>query len=642
MAIIPIQLARVSTLLQTSVATQNIQRAQQQLLDAQQQLSTGRRLNSLSDNPGDAAIAQQLRKALEQRQAYQANLTRAGSQLGVVDSTLGDLTALLQEAQSIASANVGSDVTPDQRQSAAALVKSLYNQVLSIGNKQLDGVYLFAGDRSTASPFAESGGGVKFVGSGDVLQNQFDENTVLPFMVSGDEVFGALSTRVQGTADLTPSLSTSTRLVDLNGAMGEGVRRGSILVGNGTTSATVDLSDADSIDDVIKRINNAGVGGVTASIGADGVSLTLSGTAGDNITVQELGGYTARDLGIHQPTGAGAGVPLSGESVQLKLTLLTPLANLKAGAGIDTANGMIITNGQQSATIDLSGATTVEDLINAINGSGTGVLAGINATATGLNLLNPTQGLEMRIAENGGTTAADLGVRSFGPDSPLIELNGGRGVQTVAGADFTITDSNGVVATVDLGAEQTIQDVLDTINTAAGAAGAGIVASFATTGNGIVLTDTAGGAGTIAVTPQNFSTAARDLGLDQPPSGSTVTGADVNPVTSTGVFANLLKLHDAMVASDQRGITAAAEGLKADYDRIVQVRAQAGARVQEIESRQDRLADENIVTQALLSQLEDVDFTEAIARFQTLQTSLEASLKSAGAVMNLSLLDFLK
>src|SRR4051812_26019853 len=174
MAILPLQLARVSNLLRTNVATGSISRTQQQLLEVQNELSTGKKLNSPSDDPGAAAIAQQLRKTLEKRQSYSENLKQAGSQLSEVDSALGDLSNLLNEAQTIASSNVGSDVTLDQRKAAAKIVQSLYDQALSLGNKQLNGQYLFAGDRSTDRPFVEALGGVQFVGSERTLHNQYD------------------------------------------------------------------------------------------------------------------------------------------------------------------------------------------------------------------------------------------------------------------------------------------------------------------------------------------------------------------------------------------------------------------------------------------------------------------------------------
>jgi flagellar hook-associated protein 3 FlgL len=74
---------------------------------------------------------------------------------------------------------------------------------------------------------------------------------------------------------------------------------------------------------------------------------------------------------------------------------------------------------------------------------------------------------------------------------------------------------------------------------------------------------------------------------------------------------------------------------------VVRVRGETGARVQEIESRQQRLDDQNLATRSLLSSVEDTVFTEAISRFQTIQTALQASLQTSAKVLNLSLLDFL-
>lgn len=638
MAILPLQLARVSNLLRTDVASRSITRTQQQLLEVQNQLSTGQRLTAPSDDPGDAAIIMQLQKTLEQRQAYSDNLKQATSHLGEVDSTLGDITSLLQQAQTLASANVGSDVTPDGRQAAAAVVKSLYDQMLTLANKQFNGVYVFAGDRSTDAPFVEEGGGIKFVGSKNVLKNTFDENTQLPFMVDGEAVFGALSTRIQGTADLTPRLRDDTRLVDLKGSTGEGVRPGIIQISNGTSAATVDLTQADTVGNVIAAIQ-AAMPGVSVSYGSGGTNLLISGGASDNLTISEVGGGTmAQDLGIVQSTAGGAGVAITGASAAPNVTLLTRLADLRSGGGIDQSSGITITNGLSSKTITFNACTTVEDMLNAINNSGTGVRAEINDAGTGINILNPSQGMAMRIAENGGTTASDLGVRSLGAATALSELNDGRGVRTVTGDDFQITLKNTTSFTVDLSGANTIGDVISKINAAAGIS----LASITSSGNGIRLSDPTLGPGELKVTPLNYSNAATDLGLDASANGSNIlSGRDVNPVRAAGVFSNIAKLRDAMESNDQVGITAAAEGLKADYDRIVRMRGQAGARVQELESRQNHLEDENVATQSLLSSLADTNFTEAISRFQTLQTTLQATLQTSAKVMNMSLLDFL-
>jgi flagellin-like hook-associated protein FlgL len=202
-----------------------------------------------------------------------------------------------------------------------------------------------------------------------------------------------------------------------------------------------------------------------------------------------------------------------------------------------------------------------------------------------------------------------------------------------------ITRRDGTSFQVDISPANTVQDVINAINAADG--GGGVAASFASTGNGIVLTDSTGGAGQLSAISINFSTAAKDLGLDATASGNTLGAADTNGIEVPGVFGNLQKLRAALEASDQSAITAAAEGLKSDYDRIVRVRGETGARVQELESRQNRLDDENLATKALLSELQDTDFTDAITRFQTLQTALQASMQATSKTMNLSLMDFL-
>ncbi|MGE5609342.1 MAG: flagellar hook-associated protein FlgL, partial [Bacillota bacterium] len=363
MAILPAQLARVSNALQMSISQRSLTRTQAMLTEVQNQLATGKRLNVPSDSPTDAATILQLRRTLEQRKTYEENLKYANSHLSQVDSILGELTDLLQEAQSVASANVGSDVTADQRSEAATVIDSLYNQAISLGNQQFRGTYLFAGDRASQAPFVTDSVGVKFVGSQRGMSNAVDENTALPFMVDGNEVFGALSTRVQGSVDLSPKITPQTRLSDLRGATEQGVHLGSILLSNGTTSKTIDLSQADTIGDVIQAIHDAGVGSIDAAVSADGNSLLLSSSNGtDSITVSETGGgTTAADLGILTAAPTAPGAPLDGSGLKAQLTSDTPLANLRNGLGIDTTHGLLITNGVKTVTVDLTTANTVQD-----------------------------------------------------------------------------------------------------------------------------------------------------------------------------------------------------------------------------------------------------------------------------------------
>src|SRR6202011_892884 len=198
---------------------------QQQILVAQNQISTGLKFSQPSDAPGDSAVILQLQKTLDQQNQYLANVQKSQSQLSEVDSSLGSLTDLVTQATTIASQNVGSNATPAQRQAASAQIATLYKEAIALGNTKFEGSYLYGGDRSNLQPFVEANGGVQFAGSNTVLQNTVSPNTLLAYQVSASNVFGSAG-GVTGSTNITPSLTASTRISDLRGAAGGGVHLG--------------------------------------------------------------------------------------------------------------------------------------------------------------------------------------------------------------------------------------------------------------------------------------------------------------------------------------------------------------------------------------------------------------------------------
>src|SRR5207247_1416521 len=87
---------------------------------------------------------------------------------------------------------------------------------------------------------------------------------------------------------------------------------------------------------------------------------------------------------------------------------------------------------------------------------------------------------------------------------------------------FTITDSSGKIATVDLtsGKATRLSDVIANINSR----GIGVTASINAQGNGLLLTDTAGGAGKLTV-ENKTSTTATDLNIAGTATSTTIDGS---------------------------------------------------------------------------------------------------------------------
>ncbi len=189
-----------------------------------------------------------------------------------------------------------------------------------------------------------------------------------------------------------------------------------------------------------------------------------------------------------------------------------------SGTPFDTT-GIQINSGGQSYDISFTGAQTVQDVINDINGSKAGAVASINAQGTGINIQSNLSGADFSIGENGGTTASQLGVLTLTASTPLAELNHGQGVQNLGSGvpDFSIERPDGTTFNVSVAGANSIGDVINLINNNADnqTAGDQVTASLSDNGNGIVLTapSAAGDTGQLIVTATNGSTAAQQLGL---------------------------------------------------------------------------------------------------------------------------------
>src|SRR5262249_13169880 len=136
----------------------------------------------------------------------------------------------------------------------------------------------------------------------------------VPITIGGNNAIGETSARVDGDVDLNPGVTLGTRLTDLAGARGLGVTTGRIQFSfNGGSATDIDLSGADSLQEVATRITNAihdyeqannvtilGPGGVSVSGGSLSVDV-VPATSGPNPTLRFTDithGTTAQDLGL--------------------------------------------------------------------------------------------------------------------------------------------------------------------------------------------------------------------------------------------------------------------------------------------------------------------------------------------------------
>ncbi|MCX5662773.1 MAG: flagellin [Planctomycetota bacterium] len=632
-----------------------LRRTQTDLLDAQNEISSGKSVSKPSDAPSKTAAILLVRRLLAVREQTDRNLDNATAVLNSTDQALSDANSILIEARNVALSQTGVGSSADTRKNQASVIDAQLQSMLDIANRRYQDVSLFGGSvnpDSNTSVFQSFLGGVRYTGSRTNLGADVGFDQPLDINSNGEDAFQSLSARVKSGVNLDAQATTTTPLADVNGAQGRGVRQGSVIINVDSTDVVVDLSGAKTLGDVASRLT-AAIQGVDPSagslaIGSSGLSLTAA--SGHTITITDQGvGQTAADLGI-AVTASGATV--AGADLDTRITSSTSIASL--GGTVDWTSGLKIDQGGHVVVADFTGAQTVQDLQNVVDQLNLGLRLEVNDSGTALNLVTEVSGLSLSVGENDGTTARDLGLTTLSAQTKIADTNFGTGIQRVQGQDdFEIDLHDGTTFRVNLDGATTISDVIGKITGAAavagltvgmpGTTGTNFNVGLATNGAGLALEDGSSGSGQFRVLQLGQSMAADNLGIYvNAGTGSTIQGSDVGKVQIESVFTHLIQLRDSLTKDDSRGITIAGSGLETDINQMTLARADVGTRGQRVDQQQKRSAELKLSEQSMLSDLQDSDVTEAIVRFTRLQQQLQGSLQVGAKIMQTSLLDYLR
>jgi len=425
------------------------------------------------------------------------------------------------------------------------------------------------------------------------------------------------------------------------------------------------LGLVNQIDQMIARMVS------NANARFDGVALFGGSRTGPNPwTLGSLGVlYTGRGDGLD--IGLGEAVTVSGHqvfggvsrridlvgSVNLSQGLETPMS---AWGASPLGQVMVIVDGQ-SQVVDLSGAGTLRDFKNILEGLGVGIRVEFDAASGKAWVRNALSGVSMSISDRpNDNTASRLGIDTFATYTLLSDFNDGRGVRfavpgidpltgmpaAVNGDDLSVTLRDGRSFSVDFTNETTVQDVINTMHAAATAAGINVPGEFFVTlqtdGNGFLIYDTtAGGVGTVVISPVNGSWASEDLGIRAGTTSAAIAGQDRAQVAVDGAFTQLLRLREAIRTADAFGMKVALEGIDRAIERASLARSGAGAKSDRLAGERAAMEETTVQQQSLLSVLRDVDVAEAATRLSELSTQLTAGLLGLSRAGSLTLLRFL-
>ncbi|HKW82870.1 MAG TPA: flagellar hook-associated protein FlgL [Burkholderiaceae bacterium] len=168
-----------------NISLDQLMTRQQNLANAQEQLTSGKRVNRASDDPAAAARAERALAAEARSTAIQRAVDASDNAMTLSESALGDAGELLQQIREKLVQAGNTSLADADRKSIAAEVSEMRKQLFSIANRTDGaGTYLFGGQSADQPPFIDAIGGVQFTGQAGAQQAASGEP--LPLTVDGD------------------------------------------------------------------------------------------------------------------------------------------------------------------------------------------------------------------------------------------------------------------------------------------------------------------------------------------------------------------------------------------------------------------------------------------------------------------------
>ena len=145
----------------------NINKNMGSMVNLQNQMSSGKRLSKLSDDPVNAVSVLQYRVKLYKGEQYKENVDKGLTWMEQTESSVMELNEVLKSAYEAAVEAANDYLTEEDKAATAELIGQLRDHIVTIGNARSGDKYLFGGYNTNKAPFTVDG-------SGKLLYNGLD------------------------------------------------------------------------------------------------------------------------------------------------------------------------------------------------------------------------------------------------------------------------------------------------------------------------------------------------------------------------------------------------------------------------------------------------------------------------------------
>ncbi|MFA7350283.1 MAG: flagellar hook-associated protein FlgL [Methylotenera sp.] len=179
-----------NTIYQSGIS--KISQLQSEQVKLQQQISTGRRIASPSDDPVGSARALEVSHAQSINAKFADTRQTAQLKLNTIESSLTSLTSMMISTQSSLVSAGNATLSDQERQFIATELSGTLEAMIGLANtKDAAGNYLYAGFKTDTKPFVANASGASYAGDSNSQLLQVDTQRQMAINVTGDNVFQA-------------------------------------------------------------------------------------------------------------------------------------------------------------------------------------------------------------------------------------------------------------------------------------------------------------------------------------------------------------------------------------------------------------------------------------------------------------------
>ncbi|MED3984735.1 flagellar hook-associated protein FlgL [Peribacillus simplex] len=181
---------RVTQSMLTNNMLSNLSSSYEKMSKLQEQVSSQKKFSKPSDNPVAAMMGMGYRTNLNQIGQYQSNIAEATNWIDSTDDAISEAVSAMQRIRELTVQGSNGTYEGEQLKTITEEIKQLKEHLITLGDTQIGGKYIFNGQNTNVRPSSvKDGNGNTVYGTGDINLEVFS-GISLKINTDGSDTFG--------------------------------------------------------------------------------------------------------------------------------------------------------------------------------------------------------------------------------------------------------------------------------------------------------------------------------------------------------------------------------------------------------------------------------------------------------------------